>query len=177
MKLTVDRIPSEGIDIDLSPQESFDEGELEVFSSEVGVILCRPVLGHLRIYRLEREVFIKGDLETAVEQKCCRCLGAFELSLHADVSYTFQPKGESLPEEQELKEEDTQITFYTRSEIDLTQIALEQILLTIPMKPLCSSDCMGLCPKCGSNRNRVDCGCREEKVDARFAALRNFKVK
>ena len=176
MKLTVESIPSEGIDIDLSSQGSFDQGELEVLGSEADVVLCRPVSGQIRIYRLDQEVFVNGDLETAVEQTCCRCLEGFELPVHADVSYTLQPKGEPLPEEQELKEEDTRVSFYTRSEINLVQIALEQIHLAIPMKPLCAPECRGLCPACGANRNEGDCGCKEEKVGERFAVLKDFKI-
>ncbi len=176
MKLTVESIPSEGIDINLSSQGSFDQGELEALGSEADVALCRPVSGHMQIYRLDQEVYVNGDLETAVGQTCCRCLGAFELPVHADVSYTFQPMGESQPEEQELKEEDPRISFYTRSEIDLAPIAIEQIQLAIPMKPLCAPECRGLCPACGANRNEGDCGCEEEKVDERFAVLKDFKV-
>lgn len=176
MKLAIESIPSEGIDIDLSSQGGFDQGELEALGSEADVVLCRPVSGQMRIYRLDQEVFVTGDLETAVEQTCCRCLGAFELPLHANVSYTFQPEGEPQPEEQELKEEDTRISFYTRSEIDLAPIAIEQIQLAIPMKPLCGPECRGLCPACGANRNEGDCGCKEEKVGERFAVLKNFKI-
>ena len=36
----------------------------------------------------------------------------------------------------------------------------EQFVLTLPMKPLCSDDCKGLCPVCGTNLNRGTCDCK-----------------
>jgi len=45
------------------------------------------------------------------------------------------------------------------------------------MKPLCGSDCNGLCPVCGKNLNRDTCECRRTWDDPRFAALRELRTK
>jgi uncharacterized protein len=50
------------------------------------------------------------------------------------------------------------------------------LLLSLPTRPLCREDCRGLCPHCGINLNRESCGCREERLDSRLAALRSIKV-
>ena len=173
MKLAIETIPSEGMDVDLSAPGASHTG---AFGSEVDILFRRPVAGRVRVYRLHGEVFVSGALETGVEQTCCRCLEPFELPVEAAVAYTFQPATDSLPEEQELKEEDTRICYYTSGEIDLSQVVIEQVLLSIPMKPICSSECKGLCPQCGSNRNLDACGCEEKRVDPRFGALEKFKV-
>lgn len=47
-------------------------------------------------------------------------------------------------------------------EIDLTPAVWEEIVLAVPLKLLCQSDCGGLCPKCGVNRNQVKCGCKSD---------------
>jgi uncharacterized protein len=39
-------------------------------------------------------------------------------------------------------------------------MAAEQVYLEIPMKPLCSPECRGLCPRCGANLNTETCACR-----------------
>jgi uncharacterized protein len=60
-------------------------------------------------------------------------------------------------------------------ELDLTELAREQILLNLPSQVFCREDCQGLCQKCGANLNLIDCSCEESEVDPRWAALRNLK--
>ena len=52
----------------------------------------------------------------------------------------------------------------------------EQIVLGLPLKPLCREDCRGRCPSCGKNRNTGPCGCppAEEPGDPRLAPLRKL---
>jgi uncharacterized protein len=45
------------------------------------------------------------------------------------------------------------------------------------MRPLCKEDCKGLCPECGVNLNKGDCGCRSGPLDLRLAGLKNLKIK
>jgi uncharacterized protein len=54
-------------------------------------------------------------------------------------------------------------------------LLLEQLQLNIPMKPLCRPDCRGLCPECGADLNAGACGCAEQAVDPRWAALAALK--
>lgn len=54
--------------------------------------------------------------------------------------------------------------------LDLRQLTLEDIFLSLPSKLLCSEDCKGICPTCGKNLNEGPCGCKKE-VDPRLAAL------
>ena len=44
------------------------------------------------------------------------------------------------------------------------------MLLELPLAPLCSEDCQGLCPVCGANRNTEPCDCAPV-ADPRWAAL------
>lgn len=41
--------------------------------------------------------------------------------------------------------------------INLGPFLRDQIILSVPMKPLCSEDCEGLCPICGANLNQTTC--------------------
>ena len=43
-------------------------------------------------------------------------------------------------------------------ELDLEPLARDAVLLELPLAPLCSEDCRGLCPVCGANRNTEPCG-------------------
>ena len=42
------------------------------------------------------------------------------------------------------------------------------------MTMVCSESCKGLCPICGANLNRGQCGCQTQKVDARLSALESL---
>ena len=43
------------------------------------------------------------------------------------------------------------------------------------LKFLCSEDCKGLCPVCGTNLNKGECNCDTAVCDPRFAILRNLQ--
>jgi uncharacterized protein len=47
----------------------------------------------------------------------------------------------------------------------------EEIILSIPMKAVCSETCKGLCPECGQNLNEGQCDCVVERIDPRLAPL------
>jgi uncharacterized protein len=51
----------------------------------------------------------------------------------------------------------------------------EQFYLALPMKPLCSEGCKGLCAMCGTNLNKGSCDCKREWEDPRLAALKELK--
>jgi uncharacterized protein len=58
-------------------------------------------------------------------------------------------------------------------QIDLEPLLREYALLEIPISPLHSPDCKGLCPVCGENLNKTDCGHRPEP-DSPFAVLKDL---
>ena len=58
--------------------------------------------------------------------------------------------------------------------IDLDELVMSDLLLTLPMKHLCREDCKGLCAQCGKNLNEGDCGCIKKPVDPRLEALRKL---
>lgn len=61
-------------------------------------------------------------------------------------------------------------------EINAGNLAFEEFLLTLPVKPLCAADCRGICPQCGKNLNSGICSCAVQDGDPRLEALRSFKV-
>ena len=63
---------------------------------------------------------------------------------------------------------------YESDIVDLTEPIRESLLLAEPLQALCRIDCQGLCPVCGADRNKGDCGCDTTTVDPRLAALKQF---
>lgn len=123
-----------------------------------------------------RKVRLTGQVETTLECSCSRCLEPFQIPVEATLDSVFLPAAENVgDEEREVGEEDLGVSFYRDEQIDLGDLMREQFILALPMKPLCSESCQGLCPVCGVNRNREDCGGHEGWVDPRLEPLRKLK--
>ena len=58
--------------------------------------------------------------------------------------------------------------------LDLDLIAQDDILLELPIRMLCSEDCKGLCPVCGCNLNREQCGCQQLEWEPQGRTVRPF---
>ena len=53
------------------------------------------------------------------------------------------------------------------------------IVLDVPIIPLCTDDCKGLCTTCGANLNEGPCGCQHENdvnPNSPFAALQGLVI-
>jgi uncharacterized protein len=51
------------------------------------------------------------------------------------------------------------------SVLDLDEMAVADIILELPSKILCTPDCKGLCPRCGTNLNQTTCDCPTSEPD------------
>jgi uncharacterized metal-binding protein YceD (DUF177 family) len=70
----------------------------------------------------------------------------------------------------ELEKDELGVLVIEGEHLDTEPLIAEQVLLELPMKPLCGPECRGLCPRCGADRNQV-ADCCEEPADERFEAL------
>jgi uncharacterized protein len=78
-------------------------------------------------------------------------------------------------EDVELDEADTRTAFFTGTQLAIADILREQVLLALPMKVLCTIDCKGLCPNCGTNLNSGNCNCPKEDFNPHMDALLEIK--
>ena len=78
-------------------------------------------------------------------------------------------------DEIQLSEKDTRTSFFTGTQLAIGDILHEQVLLALPMKALCTVDCKGLCPSCGTNLNVKSCNCRKENFNPNLDALLEIK--
>jgi len=122
------------------------------------------------------EVAFSGDIETLARLTCSRCLEPYRLplDLHFDLRYTAEPEAAGAGESR-VDEHSITVVHYDGARIGLEDLLGEQILLGLPLKPLCRQDCGGLCPHCGTNRNALACGCSTERgADPRLATLKKL---
>ncbi len=119
---------------------------------------------------------LAGRINTTLELECGRCLEPFTLPVDPTFDLRYHPRSLNVGEgEREVEEDDLTTAFYENEEIDLGQLMLEQLYLSLPMKPLCQVDCRGLCPLCGANLNRAMCTCVRGWEDPRLAVLKALK--
>ncbi len=117
-----------------------------------------------------------GTVTTALELPCSRCLEPFTSPVAAEFDLRYQPRTQNVGEgEREIEEDDLTTAFYENEEIDLGHLMREQFYLSLPMKPLCRTECRGLCPICGTNLNRGTCDCKRDWDDPRLAVLKTLK--
>lgn len=135
-----------------------------------------PVTLVFDIHKDKQQFRLVGRVQTTLELLCGRCLEPFTSPVDAQFDLRYHPHVENTGEgEREIEEDDLTTAFYENDEIDLGQLMQEQFYLSLPMKPLCSVDCKGLCPACGTNLNRDTCSCDRQWEDPRLAALKSLR--
>ena len=138
--------------------------------------------------RPDDEIFVTGRIVGRVQLQCSRCLGPVDHPVDLEFSARFVPASadpatggnEDDEEGIELEGEDLDVSELPAGAtmLPVEDMVLEQVLLDLPFRALCREDCKGLCPRCGADRNREDCGCGDEDaVDPRLAPLLELRRK
>lgn len=118
---------------------------------------------------------VTGRARTTLELDCSRCVEPFQLPVEGLFELRYVPEEQNEGDgEREITEDDLTTAFYREGSIDLIEMLREQFQLALPMKPLCSEACRGLCTVCGGNLNRTDCGHKPTWEDPRLATLKGF---
>jgi uncharacterized protein len=155
-------------------RKTYAPGSIDFHSAEIKQIEPLEVTATAEL--LESQIRIEGSLETKIELVCARCLEPVveDVSRSFDLFYAPLPK-EAKPKEDRLKDDDTEIGFYQGEGLFLADVIKEQVLLALPLKVICQSDCRGLCPNCGANLNHEECRCETHATDPRMAPLARLK--
>jgi uncharacterized protein len=162
MKILISEIPDEGLDIE--NDENLDSD-----------IIRSPIRISLRVEKVGTEVMIRGNLTAEAELQCSRCLNNFHNVLTIPVNVVYHPVDELREEEHhEVAADELDMDFYTGDELDIQTLINEQIVLALPMKPLCSDTCKGICPQCGKDLNVENCDCSRHAIDQRLEVLKKF---
>lgn len=147
MKIYIERIPEEGLllEAEESPQ-IIDIGDAqEKFKEKIQV--------RIRVYKISGNLIVVGTLATHVQLVCSLCLDHF--------SYLIENKGFTY---------DCEIL--GRDIIDLTEPIRDDMIIGLPLRPLCREGCLGLCVRCGQNLNLGVCGCpKDDKPQGPLSVL------
>jgi uncharacterized protein len=143
-----------------------------------GVELLEPVVADFKFSNTNRSIVIEGRFKTTFMAECVRCLKRFPfpLELSFQEAYTRQDlmldaKGNLITDDEDIR------SIFEGYILDLTELLRQNIILALPLAPLCSPDCKGLCPHCGKNLNEGECECSRKNVDPRWQKLLEYKKK
>jgi len=111
----------------------------------------------LTVYKDSDSFIFIGRLSGKFILECSRCLQEFEQEIDRELNFTIP--AEDIAE---------------ISKVDISSYIHEVLILAIPIKALCDSECQGICSQCGADLNQHSCDCSQEELDPRLAKLEQF---
>jgi uncharacterized protein len=108
---------------------------------------------------------VSGPVSGRIAYRCARCLKPFDGRFRVEVRERFAPGASDDADEYPI----------TDGHIDLEPMVRDTVVLGMPFSPLCRPDCLGLCERCGGDRNLGECTCGPE-VDPRWAILDGLQI-
>ncbi len=134
MKIDVKRIPQDGLILS-------EELNARAFDLETDVVrVSDPIAIRARVSRITNVVSVHITVHTIVRTVCSRCLKDMVIPVDKAFSLNYPV--------------DKTITV-----IDLDPDIREELIVDLPVKPMCVDACKGLCPLCGKNLNEGGCSC------------------
>ena len=125
------------------------------------------------IEKSNRQLLVQVASRSGGSFVCDRCLEEFEQKVESHYTILYV-QGQPAPSDSGEKEEEVQYLPADANIIDLGEDVRQYLVLSLPLKTLCKEDCAGLCPFCGTNKNRANCSCTVEETDPRWADLKRF---
>jgi uncharacterized protein len=166
MRTKINDIPPEGLTLKFDQKlDLFDLGTAS--TSFTAVLSVTPAKGGI--------LHIEGRVRSSPSLECSRCLENFAFGIDTEWQVDLAPV-ETLgaDAEHELVGGELDMEFYEGDEIDPLEIVKEQLLISIPMVPLHSPDCRGLCSVCGADLNKTECG-HQRNAPGDFGAFSALK--
>lgn len=105
--------------------------------------------GQVHISRTPQGLLVEGKFTAYTSSECVRCLEPFDQYLESSFDEVYAYKSHNFTDSGLFVPED--------GNIDLGPVVREYLMLENPIKPLCKSDCKGLCVVCGENLNTGTC--------------------
>jgi uncharacterized protein len=159
LRVPITSIPPEGLEVEVDLGEKYfsrwqeEDPGLEFSSAQIQ--------GAMRLEKHGWDILVRGHLQGQLQLACSRCVESFAQPVDADFDLLLVPgPGPGGSDEEELSAPDLDLDYYTGETLDLEPIIREQIILMMPLKPMCTEDCRGLCPRCGAVLNLEACTCK-----------------
>jgi uncharacterized protein len=119
-----------------------------------------PVVIDMLLESVVEGILVSGTLSGPMRFRCARCLTEFTGDFRHEVRELFATEPRADRDDYPIADR----------AIDLEPLVRDTVVLAMPFAPLCREDCLGLCERCGGDRNAGECSCGPE-VDPRWSAL------
>lgn len=159
----LDREGSQDVEADIpADHELWSDTELR-WVGDVRVKLRATVAG-------TGELVATGTVDGTLQQECRRCLQAVETDIRNRVTLVLVTEDTDVQDDGGVYRIDP-----SGIELDLSSAVREETVLAANPYVVCTPECQGLCPMCGTNLNEASCDCTEDTTDPRWAVLRSLK--
>jgi len=125
----------------------------------------RRIDAQLLLESVVEGVLVSGPVSGDMTLICARCLKTFQSDFRLEVQELFTPGAGAEDDEYPVNE----------GSIDVEPMIRDAVVLSMPFAPLCRPDCLGLCERCGGERNLGECRC-EPEVDPRWGRLSSLEL-
>lgn len=137
-------------DLDLQPREVAENPSFEYFVGPMDVAL--------KIIRSGLRLMVTGSVSYRARLECSMCACEYECDFDEPLAAEFL-SCDDLPAEPGRKTECEDRDGLHGNWLDLLPMVRDAIHLAVPIAPRCRPDCRGLCPICGADLNKGQCGC------------------
>lgn len=139
----------------------FDEALEGLHTELVDVRADLPLEGDLSLEGVVDGIYVSGSVAGRMTMRCARCLKESDRVFSVEMNELFVR--EPGPDDDYGLAKDLTL--------DPEPMVRDTVVLELPFSPLCKPDCLGLCERCGGDRNLGECTCTEPSVDPRWAGL------
>ena len=144
------------------------ELELDLNSADTDICFKTPISLKGTLLNIGGSLELAVTVHAVLECTCDRCLESFEKTIECSFEEVLKK------EDFNNQHENPDAIYFQGNSVELDEIVLNNIILSLPIKNLCSEDCKGLCANCGHNLNQGECSCDTRATDPRFDALDKF---
>ncbi|MBI4643601.1 MAG: DUF177 domain-containing protein [Deltaproteobacteria bacterium] len=158
LRVPITSIPPEGLEVEVDLGDKYfsrwreEDPGLEFSTAQIN--------GAARLEKHGRDILVRGHLQGHLQLACSRCVENFDAPVDADFDLLLVPGPGPAGGEEELSAPDLDLDYYSGETLDLEAVIREQIILMVPLKPLCADNCKGICPRCGAVLNLEACTCK-----------------
>ena len=124
------------------------------------IVATRDIDVELHLESVNGGIVVHGELTGDTTMLCRRCLREISTTVFVPVDEIYKHIPDN-PDAYVLEGE----------QLDLLPMVRETMLLGLPDAPLCTADCLGLCPQCGADLRSDPCQCQAQRTDERWAVL------
>jgi uncharacterized protein len=138
------------------------------------------VQGDVRLTKVRHDILAQGPGEADVVLNCVRCLNDYTQHIEYEIEDIFRPSIDvltGLPVKPEVPEDEADLRIDQNHLIDLGEAIRQQILVSLPMQPICGDDCPGLYQYLEEiNKDVTEEADEEAPADPRWSALSKLRL-